>query len=77
MQHLFDGDVHYIISGAGSQVRELTNQFELSARVGLFGIGRQGFAVCDIVEDRLHLQFVDYFGMVLYATNITRRVVRA
>uniref|UniRef100_A0A7S1T6Y3 Calcineurin-like phosphoesterase domain-containing protein n=1 Tax=Compsopogon caeruleus TaxID=31354 RepID=A0A7S1T6Y3_9RHOD len=72
MQHLDDGELQYVISGAGSQVRDLSDKLARASKAGRFGVGRQGFAICDIVGDLMHLQFVDYRGTMIYATNMTR-----
>ena len=74
MQHLRESGVHYFVSGAGSQVRDLHNSPDLvQTGAGLFGIGRQGFAIFNVMDEKLlHMQFIDFKGTVVYQTEISK-----
>jgi len=55
------GQMHHIISGAGSDIRE-TGMLDIS----LFARSVQSFADVSITKDSLHFQFIDYKGDIIY-----------
>jgi len=69
LQHLADDDLDYIVSGAGSEVRETG-----SVPATQYSASTLGFAVVSLTTDDMRLRFCDAVGEVIYETRITRRV---
>jgi tartrate-resistant acid phosphatase type 5 len=66
LQHLkVDGRVHYVISGAGSEVRP-TGMGEYS----LFSRAVSGFTLASITGESIRFYFIDYEGNVIYNYTI-------
>ncbi|WKN33945.1 tartrate-resistant acid phosphatase type 5 family protein [Porifericola rhodea] len=56
-----DGQTIYLVSGAGSEVRE-ADQKEMT----LFSIGEQGFAYIEICDEQMDIRFISSKGKTLY-----------
>ncbi len=68
LQHIkAKGPTHYVVSGAGSEVRP-TGKMEAS----LFAESVQGFAAFSITKAAAQLQFMDFQGKVIYTTLIKK-----
>ncbi len=72
LQHIVSGPVHYICSGAGSEVRPV------KAIPGTrFCIERSGFTSYSLSKDLLSVDFVDYQGQVVHTARVPRQRVPA
>ena len=60
------GRVHYIVSGAGSQLRETGRE-----QWTRFSASRNGFVLALLKADLLEIQFIDLHGQVLYRAEIS------
>ncbi len=70
IQHLKpSGYTHYIISGAGSMMREAGTDTH-----AMFTSGENAFAEVNINEDNMHIKFINAEGDLLYQTDIARKV---
>ncbi len=67
LQHIRVGQIDYICSGAGSEVRP-TGPIPGTR----FCLARSGFAKFKMIRDSLELSFVDYMGASVYHTVIAR-----
>lgn len=68
LQHLKpEGKTHYVVSGAGSELRE-TSYLPISK----FAASVQGFCAASVTSNELLLQMIDYKGNVIYKTTITK-----
>ena len=68
LQHIYPGEgTHYIVSGAGSEVRP-TGMMEHSK----FARSVPGFVVASLTKESLLLQFVDTSGKVIYSYTILK-----
>lgn len=67
LQHIRVGEVDYICTGAGSEVRP-------TGRIAgtRFALSRSGFAAFKVGADSLDLEFRDYAGTSVYRTAIAR-----
>lgn len=69
LQHLVAGDVHFIDSGAGSQVRPTKNIEQTK-----FALGCSGFTAVSLQADKMEVRMIDNNGAQVYATTIKRAV---
>jgi len=68
LQHIKpEGETHYFVSGAGSQLRP-TGYMEYS----LFAKSVQGFCAVSALSDKLLVQMIDYTGKVIYKYTIEK-----
>ena len=67
LQHIERDGLHYILCGAGSEVRPVK-----PVEGTRFCAARSGFAVISINGDRLSVEFRDYAGASLYRTTIAQ-----
>lgn len=68
LQHLRVGNVDYICTGAGSQVRP-TGRIDGT----LFALSRSGFATFRLDRTALRLEFRDFTGASVYTAAIERK----
>lgn len=67
LQHIRQGQVHYITCGAGSKTDPV------DAQPGQFGSFRHGFMSMRLEKDTLHFGFIDDLGNTLYQADIPRQ----
>jgi len=67
LQLLKDLNTHYVISGAGSKIRKVTN-----TPYTLFSRSSLGFVLGTISKDKLHLYFINEQAQLLYAHTIEK-----
>jgi hypothetical protein len=67
--HKAEGPTHYFVSGAGSEVRPLTEKVPTT----LFAESRSGFMVLGLNATSMHVHAIDYTGKVLYSFRHTKK----
>lgn len=68
LQHLYDENIHYFVSGAAAEVRK--DGYHSYTR---FTITRPGFLTVAMSASHLDASFVDHLGHVLYSTQLSPR----
>jgi tartrate-resistant acid phosphatase type 5 len=63
-----EGPTHYFVSGAGSQVRPLKSNESYTR----FAASSPGFISAQLMKDTMDLQFINYKGLQLFKTSITK-----
>ena len=66
--HQPEGHTHYLVSGAGSEIRETGRQ-----PFTCFSASASGFAVLTLRNDRLRIEFVDHAGSILYQRQVVKK----
>ena len=68
LQHLVDGGVSYVCTGAGSEVRPV-----FAVKGTQFRASRSGFTAYRLAGDTLAVEFIDYAGAVLHTARIMQK----
>lgn len=70
LQHIRNGSVDYVVTGAGASAGDVTD-----VPGSRFKASREGFAAFEVAGDVMRLEFLDFTGVSLYRTELPRRRV--